>query len=207
MTKEATLNFDVYLEDIVKQLRTRAKGSIDDYIDSMRNYFNLTGEIFSKGQEIKELDDFIQHVKVKDVDKIAESLQIDIENRDQTQEKIIKSMSNIFVQMRFTKAYVEISMKNVVNLLLDAILINKEIIDKKNQRILALGKEKVKLLTANLDQKNRVEELRYELMKKDLKIEVDIIISMAITRLKVTKTLQAALAKNETHMSEVSLFK
>lgn len=102
-------------------------------------------------------------------------------------EKVEKALSNIYIQMRFTKSYVEISLNKVVDLLKDAILINVDNINNKNRKILSLGKEKVDKLKENLEHKNRVEDLRYEVMTKDLDIEDLIIESMAITRLKVTK--------------------
>ena len=95
-------------------------------------------------------------------------------------------------------------MVKVVNLLVNAILIDVDIINEKNKEILVLGREKVTKLKENLDHKNKVEDLRTEVMTKVLDIEDLIIESMAITRLKVTKQIQAALFKNETHLSEVN---
>ena len=50
-----------------------------------------------------------------------------------------------------------------------------------------LGNRKITKLETNIEQKNKVEDLKYEVMTKDLDIEDQIIESMAITRLKVTK--------------------
>lgn len=203
--KEATLNFDIYKEDLTRVVMSRLKqdnsADLDNYLNNMKKFFDLSGEIFEKGKEIKELDEFINIMELEERE-IAGHLQRVRDERDDMKEKVEKSLSNIYIQMRFTKSYVEISLNKVVDLLKDAILINVDIINNKNRRILDLGRKKIDKLKHNLDYKNIVEDLRYEVMTKDLDIEDLIIESMAITRLKVTKQLQAALAKNETHMSE-----
>ena len=109
--------------------------------------------------------------------------------------------------MRFKKEFVEIDLNKVIDLLKDAILIKKDLIDIKNKAIKDYGEQKVRALIENLKEKYEVDSFRYDVMMKDLEIENDIIESMAITRMKVTKQLQAALAKSDDHMAEVPKFK
>lgn len=206
LKKEAAWTFDVYREELIKTIRPRVNNEslIPTYMEAMGEYFNYSRILSEKKNEIQLLEEFIDFIN-KEKAQIQYNLNCDIERKEETEYNVEKELSNIYVQMRFTKSFVEIDMTKIVDLLKDAILIKKKIIDVKNERILKWGDEKVSKLIENLKQKNTVEDLRYNVMIKDLDIEDKIIESMAITRLKVTKDLQRALAKNETQMSEVSI--
>lgn len=153
------------------------------------------------------------------MDLVGQTLQenerdlVSVDNHIETSERngredrmnIQKAYSNIYLQLRFCKEFVEIDLNNVVDLLQDAILIKKSLIDGKNKEIKRLGEMRVKAMKLNMDKRYETDTLKYDVLTKDLEIENDIIESMAITRMKVTKKLQAALAKSDDHMAEVLL--
>jgi len=153
----------------------------------------------------KLIDKFIDYNQ-KDIRGCIIHLEKVNRDRNEKEEDIRKAYANIYIQMRFKKEFVEISLNQIVDLLKDAILIKMEIIGKKNGEIKDLGDKKVEALEANLHQRYEVDNSRYEVQTKDLEIEDLIIESMAITRLKVTKQLQAALDKNNNHMAEVQFY-
>lgn len=206
LKKEASLTFDVYIDDLSKMVMSRHKPedsvNIDGYIESMRAFFELSREVHEAETEKNELFNFITDLE-RDEKLCASKLQEFKMIRENLAQSIITAQSNINLQMRFTKSFVEIDMIKIETRLHRAVLVNQDVIRKKNHIIQELGKIKVEQLKESIEHKNRVEDFRYEVITKDLDIEDLIIESMAITRLKVTKQLQAALAKNETHMSEV----
>lgn len=208
LKKEAALTFDVYINDFKETVKKRVthESYRQTYLDMMREYFERSRSVVEKKNEIKHLEDFLELVG-SDQSEIEMKLKREEDEREEMSEKVEKATSNINVQLRFTKLFVEIDLSKVVDLLKDAILIKKKILDTKNKKIQEKGELKVDKLKQNLKQKNTVKGLRYDVMIKDLDIEEKIIESMAITRLKVTKNLQRALAKNENQMSEVNYFK
>jgi len=70
--------------------------------------------------------------------------------------------------------------------------------------VLDKGHRKVKALMDNIEKKNEVERCLYQVKQRELDIQDKIIEGKAVTRLRVTKTRQAALAKKEMHMAEVT---
>jgi len=68
--------------------------------------------------------------------------------------------------------------------------------------VLDKGHRKVKALMDNIEKKNEVERCLYQVKQRELDIQDKIIEGKAVTRLRVTKTRQAALAKKEMHMAE-----
>lgn len=103
---------------------------------------------------------------------------------------------NIFVQFRFLKRIVEIPNTNFMGLE-DAILIDVSHIHKLNKEIKALGDAKVHDLQDHLNGENNVKLIRHAVEEYILMIEDLIYESMAITRLKVTRQLQAALGEEK----------
>lgn len=68
--KEATLNFDIYKEDLTRVVMSRLKqddsSNLENYLNSMKQFFDLSGEIYEKGKEIKELDEFINIMELEE---------------------------------------------------------------------------------------------------------------------------------------------
>lgn len=121
-----------------------------------------------------------------DVDGLINKKRQDVED---SRLAILKSYSNIYIQLRFCKEFVEIDLNNVVDLLQDAVVVKKELIDSENTEIKSLGNDRVEVMKSNIERRCEVDNHKYDVLTKDLEIENDIIESMAITRMKVTKKL------------------
>jgi hypothetical protein len=198
----AVFDFDSYAEEFLTVTKKRAElGDLEQpgaraYIKKVKDAFNLEGEIRRDETQLKLIEDFIN--KAAEYEKLLKKEITDTEEDKLVIERtIVDSKSNIDIQMRFEKGIVELPLKQAIDLLNDAILIEKKTIKELNSKIEQDGKLKVQKLTDNLNLKNDVEQTKFDVMTKELDIEDTILESMAITRLKVTKQIQAALAESQ----------
>jgi hypothetical protein len=120
ISKEAALTFDIYRDDLTRVVMSRLKqddsSNLENYLRGMKHFFNLSGLLHQKEQEIDDLNAFLIKMEHVEIDLNGKLMKVQ-EKRDILKESIEKSMSNIYVQMRFTKSFVEISMNSVVDLL------------------------------------------------------------------------------------------
>ena len=105
--------------------------------------------------------------------------------------------NNIYFQMRFLKRMVELKTEINIADLEDAVLIEGKIIHELNHRITENGEMKITNLKDKIKMNNTVEEIKFSVQEKELEIEDLILESMGITRLKVTRQLQAALSEDK----------
>jgi len=105
--------------------------------------------------------------------------------------------NDIYFQMRFLKRMVELKTEINIADLEDAVLIEGKIIHELNQRITENGEMKITNLKEKIKMNNTVEEIKFSVQEKELEIEDLVLESMGITRLKVTRQLQAALSEDK----------
>lgn len=114
--------------------------------------------------------------------------------------------NNIYIEMRFLKRMVELPMQLSFKVLENAVLVRESKIEKLNLDIIKEGREKVAQLKDKNKAKNDVDEIKFNVLEKELEIEDLILESNAITRLKVTRQLQAAISnEKETEQEEKNL--
>lgn len=108
-----------------------------------------------------------------------------------------REQDDIYIQMRFLNRMVEVPVKVNQVELEGAILIPGATIHEANDTIKEKGLKKASYLIDLIKNKEGLEEEKHKVLSTELEIEELIIESMGISRLKVTKELQAALSEDK----------
>lgn len=128
------------------------------------------------------------------------------ENEDIHKEMLKQEHDNIYIQMRFLKRMVELPLQLSFQVLEKAVLVKDIEIHQQNKKIKTEGQAKITQLNEKLKIKNDVDGIKFDVLEKELEIEDLILESLAITRLKVTRQLQAAISnEKETEQEEKNL--
>lgn len=121
-------------------------------------------------------------------------------------EMLRQEYDNIYVQMRFLKRMVELPLELSFTVLETSVLVKDIEINRQNIKIKTEGQAKITQLNEKLKIKNDVDAIEFDVLEKELEIEDLILESLAITRLKVTRQLQAAISnEKETEQEEKNL--
>lgn len=116
-----------------------------------------------------------------------------------------RNKSDIEIQVRLKQGYVEIPIEKPLPSMDDTILITRNVIETRNEKIRKQGDEIKKILQGMKAAEQGVADSEYQKLKADLtKADLEIKIRQ-IHLLKVKKEMHAALTKKDTRLNETEL--
>lgn len=110
--------------------------------------------------------------------------------------------NNIFIEIRLLNRMVEIPNIHSYHTIEGTVLTELYLINRLNEEICTRGKFKVQNLEKAIKDESHVKQIEFQVQQRQLEIEDLILESMAITRLKVTRKLQAALSEEKENEKE-----
>lgn len=197
--KENEYNFETY-DEYVREAAKRSRGEQTNP-EKIRDFFNRKVKLLHKERRFQTIMMTVQKAE-KMLADAADAIDFARGKVRDYQDDQMFSMSDLDIQFRFKRSLVEIPLKNPIPTLDDVILIYKRIIKEQNECVNKMAQEKEAKLKAVLEDRYKVEKLFYDVKLNWLDIEDKLCEAKDITRLKVTKPIQVALAKKDLKMAE-----
>lgn len=155
--------------------------------------------------EVNRQEAIISECQINDEELIRQKEKMEEEEANHNY-FLAQEHDNIYIQMRFLKRNVELPLQLSFQVLEKAVLVHVKAISDINEEIKKKGRSKVSNLNEKLKVKNDLDEIKFAVLEKELRIEELILESMGITRLKVTRQLQATISnEKETETEEKNL--
>ena len=192
--KQAVYDVEAYQPDIEEMERNK-KGELKDnqtYFEKFSLAVESKVKIRKEEAEVAKIVKIIESTRRKEEELSTNKRDIEEDiNRHASLEYL--EQNNIYIEMRFLKRMVEVPIQLSFLVLEDAVLSEGYIINRLNEEIITRGNNLVKNLQKSLKDEFNVKQIEFDVQKSQLEIEDLILESMAITRLKVTRKLHAAI--------------
>lgn len=195
--------FKPEIEEMERNKNAQVKGQ------SLYSRFNQIIEMELKRRkqaaEVSKMESVLEECTNKEAALQGEKDAIAAEAQEHRQ-MLEDELNDIYVEFRFLKRMVELPLQLSFQVLENSILVRESRIEALNLEIIKEGREKVQQLKEKHKAKNDVDDIKFMVLEKELEIEDLVLESMAITRLKVTRQLQAAISnEKETEQEEKNL--